>query len=74
MVLREMCGGVMFAEPRGIESISSTEKRGYDTTSYSTFEIERLARVASCSQEDATNVSFRLTKQTLWNLEFCGAK
>ena len=45
MVLREMCGGVMFAEPRGIESISSTEKRGYDTTSYSTFEIERLARV-----------------------------
>ena len=45
MVLREMCGGVMFAEPRGIEAISSTEKRGYDTASYSTFEIERLARV-----------------------------
>jgi len=45
MVLREMCGGVMFAEPRGIERISSTEKRGYDTASYSTFEIERLARV-----------------------------
>ena len=45
LVLREMCGGVMFAKPRGIEVLSTTEKRGYDTASYSTFEIERLARV-----------------------------
>ena len=35
----------MFAKPRGIEVLSTTEKRGYDTASYSTFEIERLARV-----------------------------
>ena len=46
IVLREMCGGVMFAEPRGIELLSETQSRGYDTSSYSTFEIERLARVA----------------------------
>jgi len=44
-VIREMCGGVMFAEPRGIEMLSDVEKRGYDTTSYTTYEVERLARV-----------------------------
>ena len=45
MVLREMCGGVMFAKPRGIEVLSTSEKRGYDTAAYTTFEIERLAKV-----------------------------
>ena len=46
IVLREMCGGVMFAEPRGIEVLSEVQKRGYDTTSYTTYEVERLAKVA----------------------------
>jgi 3-isopropylmalate dehydrogenase len=55
MVLREMCGGVMFAQPRGIEVLSATQSRAYDTTSYSTFEIERLARVGFMLAERREN-------------------
>ncbi len=44
IVLREMCGGVMFASPRGIESDSKGPKRGFDTAAYDVNEIKRHAR------------------------------
>jgi 3-isopropylmalate dehydrogenase len=44
--VRESTGGIYFGEPRGIESLPSGEKRGFDTESYTTSEIERVARVA----------------------------
>jgi 3-isopropylmalate dehydrogenase len=46
MIVRESTGGIYFGEPRGIETLPSGERRGFDTESYTTTEIERVARVA----------------------------
>ena len=46
MIVRESTGGIYFGEPRGIETLPSGEKRGFDTETYTTSEIERVARVA----------------------------
>ena len=46
MILRELCGGSYFAEPRGIDDQSDGQKKGYDTNAYSTREIERIGHVA----------------------------
>ena len=46
LILRELTGGIYFAEPRGIEELPNGEKKGYDTNLYTTSEIERIGRVA----------------------------
>jgi 3-isopropylmalate dehydrogenase len=46
MILRELTGGVYFGTPRGIETLPDGQKRGFNTQSYTTSEIERVARVA----------------------------
>ena len=46
LILRELTGGIYFAEPRGIEEIDTHIKKGYDTNLYTTPEIERIGRVA----------------------------
>ncbi len=46
MILRELTGGVYFAEPRGIDVLPDGTKKGYDTNLYTTPEIERIGRVA----------------------------
>ena len=46
LILRELTGGIYFAEPRGIEEIDNQIKKGYDTNLYTTPEIERIGRVA----------------------------
>jgi 3-isopropylmalate dehydrogenase len=46
MILRELCGGSYFAEPRGIEELGNGQRRGVNTQVYETYEIERIARVA----------------------------
>ncbi len=46
MIVRESTGGIYFGEPRGIETLPDGEKRGFDTETYTTSEIERVARVA----------------------------
>ena len=46
MILRELTGGVYFAEPRGIDKLKDGTKKGYDTNLYTTPEIERIGRVA----------------------------
>jgi 3-isopropylmalate dehydrogenase len=46
MIVRESTGGIYFGEPRGIDTLPDGSKRGYNTEVYSTFEIERVARVA----------------------------
>ena len=45
MILRELTGGIYFGEPRGIETMPSGERRGFNTQSYTESEIERIARV-----------------------------
>jgi len=46
MILRELTGGTYFGEPKEIVTLENGEKRGVDTTVYTTHEIERIARVA----------------------------
>jgi 3-isopropylmalate dehydrogenase len=46
MILRELCGGSYFAEPRGIEDQPDGTRKGFDTNAYTTPEIERIGRVA----------------------------
>src|SRR6201995_4302889 len=40
MIVRESTGGIYFGEPRGVEELPDGQKRGFDTESYSTDEIE----------------------------------
>jgi 3-isopropylmalate dehydrogenase len=46
MVVRELTSGVYFGEPKEIVTLGNGEKRAVDTQSYTTGEIERIARVA----------------------------
>jgi 3-isopropylmalate dehydrogenase len=46
MIVRELIGGVYFGQPRGIEDLGGGKKRGYNTASYSTDEVTRVAEVA----------------------------
>src|ERR1700723_1571373 len=46
MIVRESTGGIYFGEPRGVETLPDGQKRGFDTETYTTSEIERVARVA----------------------------
>ena len=46
MIVRELTGGVYFGTPRGIETLPDGQKRGFNTQSYTTSEIDRVARVA----------------------------
>lgn len=46
MVVRELTGGIYFGKPRGIEDTDDGDQRGYNTLSYTTTEIRRVARVA----------------------------
>ena len=46
LVVRELVSGIYFGQPRGIEDLANGEKRGFNTLSYTTSEIERIARKA----------------------------
>ncbi len=45
IILRELNGGLYFGQPRGVEDIGDGERRGFNTMSYTTPEIRRVARV-----------------------------
>ncbi len=46
LILRELTGGTYFGEPKEIVALENGQRRGVDTTVYTTAEIERIARVA----------------------------
>jgi 3-isopropylmalate dehydrogenase len=46
LILRELTGGTYFGEPKEIVTLENGEKRAVDTTVYTTYEIERIARAA----------------------------
>ena len=46
MIVRELTGGIYFGEPRGIMPINNGERKGVNTHTYTTKEIERVGRVA----------------------------
>lgn len=45
MLMRELCGGAMFTNMRGIAELDRGERRAYDLNEYTSTEIERFARV-----------------------------
>jgi 3-isopropylmalate dehydrogenase len=46
VILRELAGGIYFGEPRGIERLPGGERRGFNTQTYTSSEISRIARFA----------------------------
>ena len=46
LIVRELVGGIYFGEPRGIDTQPNGSRRGYNTQSYTSDEIKRVARVA----------------------------
>ena len=46
MIVRELTGGIYFGEPRGIFDLPGGGRRGVNTQSYTTEEIQRVGRVA----------------------------
>ncbi len=46
MIVRELTGGIYFGEPRGIEPIKNNERKGINTHTYTTNEIQRIAKTA----------------------------
>ncbi len=46
MVVRELTGGIYFGKPKGVVKLPDGTKRGINTLTYTTPEIERIAKVA----------------------------
>lgn len=46
LIVRELTGGTYFGSPKEIVTLEDGQKRGVDTTTYTTFEIERIAKMA----------------------------
>ncbi|XAR48984.1 3-isopropylmalate dehydrogenase [Bertholletia excelsa] len=46
MVVRELTGGIYFGEPRGFRTNENGEENGFNTEVYSSYEIDRIARIA----------------------------
>lgn len=45
LILRELTGDIYFGQPRGIRTLESGERQGFDTMHYSESEIRRVAHV-----------------------------
>jgi 3-isopropylmalate dehydrogenase len=46
LIVRELTGGIYFGQPRGIRTLESGEREGYNTDIYRESEIRRIAKVA----------------------------
>lgn len=46
LIVRELTGGIYFGEPRGIRTLASGEREGFNTYVYKESEIERIGRLA----------------------------
>ncbi len=46
LIIRELTGGIYFGEPRGIETLADGTERGFNTETYSTDEVRRVANIA----------------------------
>ena len=46
MIVRELTGGIYFGQPRGVRTLESGERQGYNTLVYAEHEIEPIGRSA----------------------------
>ena len=75
MIVRELTGEFYFGEPRGIEPIENNERKGINTHTYTTSEIQRVARSSYFDLAKKEKIKLPLARnQTLWKLEFYGEK
>ena len=44
IILREMCGGMMFSKPRGLKFLDNDDRYGFDTAGYNELEIKKFAK------------------------------
>jgi 3-isopropylmalate dehydrogenase len=51
MIVRELTGGIYFGQPRGVETLTDGERRGFNTLEYRESEIERIAHSAFVAAE-----------------------
>ena len=65
MIVRELTGGIYFGEPRGIKPIDNGERKGINTHTYTTSEIQRVARVAFDLAKKRQNKVTSCEKSTL---------
>ena len=70
IVVRELLGGIYFGEPRGIETLPDGQRRGFNTQTYTSSEIQRIGRVAF---ELARTRSGRVTSVDKANVMEAGA-
>ena len=66
LIVRELNGDIYFGQPRGIRTLDSGEREGFNTMRYSESEIERIARVAFEAAASATASYARWTRPTCW--------
>jgi 3-isopropylmalate dehydrogenase len=46
MIVRELTGGIYFGQPRGVRTLESGEREGFNTLVYRESEVDRICRVA----------------------------
>ncbi len=46
LIVRELTGDLYFGQPRGVETLANGERRGFNTMTYTTHEVVRIAKVA----------------------------
>ncbi len=46
MIVRELTGGIYFGQPRGVRTLDSGEREGFNTLVYRESEVDRICRVA----------------------------
>lgn len=46
LIVRELTGDIYFGEPRGVRTLESGERQGFNTMVYAEHEVERVTRVA----------------------------
>jgi 3-isopropylmalate dehydrogenase len=46
LIVRELTGDIYFGEPRGVRTLATGEREGFNTMKYAEHEVERVARVA----------------------------
>ncbi len=55
LIVRELTGGIYFGQPRGVETLASGERRGFNTYVYTESEIRRIAHVAFKAAQQRDN-------------------
>ena len=68
-----MTGGIYFGEPRGIKPINNGERKGINTHTYTSKEIERVGKVAFDLAKEIIKLHL-VENQMLWRQDNFGKR